>query len=152
MPPWLGRASVPEQHFCSSPTHLWYKDFAECLYNASYSHRHSAAQAVLQTLIEAQGTEIFCPSLVYTALPLANVSQTRQVHWSRPEAAPGHPALGWEVTPTSLIPIMTVWGQRSKEPYHQPFSQPPLTRAHAFTQISQEQLCGGVWDVERGIS
>lgn len=52
---------MPEQHFCSSPTHLWYKGFAEHPYNASYSHRHSAAQAVLQTLIEAQGTDFFAP-------------------------------------------------------------------------------------------
>lgn len=149
MPPWLGGASMPEQHFCSSPTHLWYKGFAECLYNASYSHRHSAAQAVLQTLIEAEGTEIFCPSLVYTALSLANVSQTRQVHWSCPDIAPGHPASGWEDTPTSLIPTLTVLDQG---PYHQPFSKPPLTRAQAFTQLSKKQLCRGVWKVGDGIS
>lgn len=92
----------------------------------------------------------FCPSLVYTALSLANVSQTRQVHWSRPDVAPGHPALGWEVTPTSPIPIMTVWGQRTKEAYHQPFSQSPLARVHVSHRALKNSSGGvcGRWGVE----
>lgn len=139
MPPWLGRAGVPKQHFCSSPPQLWYKGFAEHPYNTSNSHRHLATQAVLQTLIETRGTGIFFPSLVYTALSLASVSQTRQVHWSNPDVAPGHPTLGWDVNPTSLVLIMTVLGQMSKEPYHQAFSQSPLTTARwkpVWTSIS----------------
>lgn len=87
MQPWLGRANVPAQHSCSSPSYLWHKGLAE-LYNALCSHRHSPAQAVLQTLVEAHRREIFCPSLVYTALSVTNVSQTRQVHWSHPDATP----------------------------------------------------------------
>lgn len=96
-----------EQHFCSSPTPLWYKGFAERLYNASYSHRCSAAQAVLQTGTEVQGMENFCPHLVYTGLSLASVSQTRQINRTHPDVAPGHPTLGWEVTPAFLIPDTT---------------------------------------------
>jgi len=65
-PPRLGRASMPGQHFCSSPTHLWYEGFAERLHNASHSHQHSAAQAVLQTLIAAQGTEVFLSPVWFT--------------------------------------------------------------------------------------
>lgn len=117
MLPWLGRANVPAQHSCSSPSHLWHKGLTE-LYNALCSHRHSAAQAVLQTLAEAHRREIFCPSLVYTALSVANVSQTRQVHWSHPDALP---RLGSHRT---INPSTAIQGQSCKEPDHQPFSQP----------------------------
>lgn len=57
---WLGRGNVPAQHSRSSPSHLWHKGLTE-LYNALCSHRHSAAQAVLQTLVEAHRREIFAP-------------------------------------------------------------------------------------------
>lgn len=127
---------MPAQHSCCSSSHLWHKGLAEP-YNVLCSHRHSAAQAVLQTLAEAHRREIFCPSLVYTALSVANVSQTRQVHWSHYH--------------------VPAWARKSPqhEPKHNQFrdrvarslttnpSHNHMTSAQAFTQVSQTQLwCG----------
>lgn len=105
--------------FLLQPSHLWHKGLTEP-YNALCSHRHLAAQAVLQTLVEKHRREIFCPSLVYTALSVANVSQTRQVHlshadvpaWARksPQHQPKHNHSGTELQgalPATLL--TTTW-------------------------------------------
>lgn len=114
--PRLQRANVPAQHSCCSPSHLWHKGLTEP-YNALCSQRHSAAQAVLQTLVEAHRREIFCPSLVYTALSVASVSQTRQVHrshpdipaWARksPQHQPKHNHAGTELQEALPPPLLT---------------------------------------------